>query len=54
MHPIKQGDYVGYHYGYTSAIDSQGLTVREIVLDDFNVYRERRMRIGWNNARHLN
>jgi hypothetical protein len=53
-HPIKQGDYMGYHYGYTSAIDSQGLTVREIVLDEFNVYRERRIKIGWNNARHLN
>jgi hypothetical protein len=44
---VKQGDYVGYHYGYISTIDPAGITVREIRLDWLNYYRERPLRLDW-------
>jgi hypothetical protein len=44
---VKQGDYVGYHYGYISNIGLDGITVREIRLDLLNYYRERPLRLDW-------
>jgi len=48
---VKQGDYLGYHYGRIKSVDAQGVTVREIKLDQYNYYRERVVHIDYANRR---
>ena len=47
----RPGDYLGHDFGRLMAVDSAGLTLREMRLDSLNFYRERWVRIDWNNTR---